>query len=85
MLLIRLYNGYLSKSCRQRPDHVESTGSRPIPEVKQRRARLILGWVTAWEHRVLLVKVLLFWGFWGFLLVYVGFALGGNSMMIFLN
>ena len=57
MLLIRLYNGYLSKSCRQRPDHVESTGSRPIPEVKQRRARLVLGWVTAWEHRVLLANV----------------------------
>ena len=39
---------------RQRPYHVESTGSRPITEVKQRRARLVLGWVTAWEPRVLL-------------------------------
>ena len=37
---------------RQRPYHVEYTGSRPITEVKQRRARLVLGWVTAWEHRV---------------------------------
>ena len=31
----------------------ENTGSRPITEVKQRRARLVLGWVTAWEYRVL--------------------------------
>ena len=38
----------------QRPYHAEYTGSRPITEVKQRRARLVLGWVTAWEHRVLL-------------------------------
>ena len=38
-------------SC-QRPYHVESTGSRPITEVKQRRAWLVLGWVTAWEHQV---------------------------------
>ena len=37
---------------RLRPYHVESTGSRPITEVKQRRARLVLGWVTAWEYRV---------------------------------
>ena len=29
------------------------TGSRPITEVKQRRARLVLGWVTAWEYLVL--------------------------------
>ena len=41
-------------SC-QRPYHVEHTGSRPITEVKQRRARLVLGWVTAWEPRVLLI------------------------------
>ena len=36
-----------------RPYHVEYTGSRLITEVKQRRARLVLGWVTAWESRVL--------------------------------
>ena len=36
-----------------RPYHVENTGSCPITEVKQRRARLVLGWVTAWEYRVL--------------------------------
>jgi hypothetical protein len=35
-----------------RPYHVEYTSSRPITEVKQRRARLVLGWVTAWEYRV---------------------------------
>ena len=37
---------------RLRPYHVESTGSRPITEVKQRRAWLVLGWVTAWEYQV---------------------------------
>ena len=37
---------------RQRPYHAENTSSRPITEVKQHRARLVLGWVTAWEHRV---------------------------------
>ena len=39
-------------SC-QRPYHIEHTSSRPITEVKQRRAWLVLGWVTAWEHHVL--------------------------------
>ena len=39
----------------QRPYHVENTGSRPITEVKQHWAWLVLGWVTAWEHHVLLV------------------------------
>ena len=43
---------------RQRPHHVESTSSRPITEVKQRWARLVLGWVTAWEPRVLLASLL---------------------------
>ncbi|UYV74064.1 hypothetical protein LAZ67_11002019 [Cordylochernes scorpioides] len=36
-----------------RPYHVENTGSRPITEVKQRRARSVLGRVTTWEHQVL--------------------------------
>ena len=53
--VIRLHEGYILSVCRQRPYRVESTGSRPITEVKQRRARLVLGWVTAWKHRVLLV------------------------------
>ena len=39
---------------RQRPYHVENTSSRPITEVKQRWAWLVLGWETAWEHQVLL-------------------------------
>ena len=62
--LIRLYVPYISSACCQRPYHVKSTGSRPITEVKQRRARLVLGWVTAWEHRVLLASFLelFFWG-----------------------
>ena len=42
-----------AKRYRLRPYHVERTPSRPIWEVKQRRARLVLGWVTAWEYRVL--------------------------------
>ena len=36
-----------------RPYHVENTSSRPITEVKQHRAALVLGWVTAWEYAVL--------------------------------
>ena len=36
-----------------RPYHVEYIGSRPITEVKQRRAWLVLRWVTASEHHVL--------------------------------
>ena len=44
----------LVHSYRQRPYHVECTASRPISEVKQRWAWLVLGWVTAWEHQVLL-------------------------------
>ncbi len=39
---------------RQRPYHVESTSSRPITEVKQRWAQLVLGRETAWELWVLL-------------------------------
>ena len=39
---------------RQRPYHVECTASRPISEVKQRWVWLVLGWVTAWEHQMLL-------------------------------
>ena len=54
------YKHYFSLIYRQRPYHVESTGSRPITEVKQRRARLVLGWVTAWEHRVLLATIFFF-------------------------
>ena len=44
----------ISLQC-QRPYHVECTASRPISEVKQRWVWLVLGWVTAWEHQMLLV------------------------------
>ena len=36
-----------------RPYHLECTSSRPITEVKQGRDLLVLGWVTAWEYRLL--------------------------------
>ena len=36
-----------------RPYHLEYTSSRPITEVKQDWAMLVLGWVTAWEYMVL--------------------------------
>ena len=40
---------------RQRPYSVEHTRSHPNSEVKQQKARLVLGWGTAWEVlRVLL-------------------------------
>ena len=40
----------------QRPYHVENTGSRPITEVKQHRAWLVLRWVTTWENHVSLAS-----------------------------
>ena len=36
-----------------RPYHLEHTSSRPITEVKQGWVLLVLGWVTAWEYRML--------------------------------
>ena len=36
-----------------RPYNVENTGSRLVTEVTQRRAGLVLGWVTAWDYLVL--------------------------------
>ncbi len=36
-----------------RPHLAQHTSSRPITEVKQPRAWLVLGWVTTWEYRVL--------------------------------
>ena len=36
-----------------RPYNVDSTSSRLIIEVKKHLARLVLGWVTAWEYLVL--------------------------------
>ena len=50
----------------QRPYHAEHTSSRPITEVKQHWAQSVLGWVTAWEHWVLLAFSLFmnFLSFW---------------------
>ncbi len=52
LVKIKIQNEKEHSSLRLRPYHVEYTSSRPITEVKQRRARLVLGWVTAWEYRV---------------------------------
>ena len=38
------------RRCRRRPYRVECTRSLSTSEVKQHRARLVLGWGTAWEH-----------------------------------
>ena len=38
------------------PYHPERARSRLISEAKQGRARLVLGWETAWEYRVLRKK-----------------------------
>ena len=46
------YSTFSTNKC-LRPYHVECTSSRPITEVKQRWAKLVLGWVTAWEYLVL--------------------------------
>ena len=51
------YQGWFIKafsanSDRLGPYHVEYTPSRPIWEVKQRRAWLVLAWVTGWEYHV---------------------------------
>ena len=46
-----------------RPYHVENTSSRLITEVKQHWALWVLGWVTAWEHRVLKTLLLIFFFF----------------------
>ena len=40
---------------RQGSYHSEYAASRPISEAKQSRARLVVGWVTACEHRVSLL------------------------------
>ena len=49
----------LSYVFRQRPYRVEYTGSLPNSAVKRRRARLVLGWGTAWES--LGVLLAFFW------------------------
>src|SRR6478735_8356432 len=47
---------------RLRPYRAENTPSRPIWQVKQRWARLVLGSETSWESRVLQAFVLLVFG-----------------------
>ena len=49
---LRLHLSLLScdKHFRWRPYRVECTGSLSTSEVKRHRARLVLGWGTAWEH-----------------------------------
>ena len=47
-------------------------GSRPITEVKQRRARLVLGWVTAWEPRVSLALFFHYFNFIFLIVFYIG-------------
>ena len=42
-----------SNILRLRPYHQEKTGSRLITEVKSCWAKLVLGWLTAWEYFVL--------------------------------
>ncbi len=44
---------YFRQFYRLRPYQAESTGSRPISEVKQPRAGLVLGRETTWEPPVL--------------------------------
>ena len=51
---MQIHSKYSNTFRRQRPYHVENTASRPISEVKQRRVWSVLGWVTAWEHQMLL-------------------------------
>ena len=46
---LRCEAAYFRSSHRRRPYRVECTGSLSTSEVKQHRARLVLGWGTAWE------------------------------------
>ena len=49
----RLIDGRESLRNQERPYHVDRTTSRPLCEVKRRRARLVLRWGTTWEALVL--------------------------------
>ena len=50
--ILILNTKYFTEIYRLRPYHVENTRSRPISEVKLRRAQLVLTWVTGWEYWV---------------------------------
>ena len=47
--MVLSFQRYTLQRCRRRPYRVECTGSLSTSEVKQHRARLVLGWGTAWE------------------------------------
>ena len=55
-----LYKNVSITLYRQCSYHVEKTGSRPITELKQRRAWLVLGLVTAWGHHAILSSFFFF-------------------------
>ena len=68
----------------QRSYRVESTRSRPITKVKQRWARVVLGWVTAWELRVVLASFSFF--FFIYLFIYsIYFTFFNNQLLIIYN
>ena len=48
-VLAKFFDAWTSPFLRRRPYRVECTGSLSTSEVKQHRARLVLGWGTAWE------------------------------------
>ena len=48
-----IIHGCQSVQNQERPYHVDRTTSRPLCEVKRRRARLVLRWGTTWEALVL--------------------------------
>ena len=56
---------------RQRPYRVENTGSLPNSAVKQRRARLVLGWGTACESLGVLLSFFCFFCFFLFLFLFI--------------
>ena len=53
LMIARTSSLKIHLSNRSRPYHVEYTSSRPIAEVKQPWAELVLRWVTTWEASVL--------------------------------
>ena len=54
----------------QPEDHGEHTGSCQITVVKQRWARIVLGWQTAWELRVPLAFFIFIFHFYFFFLYF---------------
>ena len=47
------YSQHIVPPHQERPYHADRTTSRPLCEVKRRRARLVLRWGTTWEALVL--------------------------------